>query len=216
MSADKCPIVVLISGNGSNLQALIDASADANFRISAVLSNRPQAYGLERAARAGIATRVIDHTDYDSRDAFDQALQACIEEYQPRLVVLAGFMRILGGDFVRHFAGRIINIHPSLLPKFPGTHTHQRAIDAGDKEHGVSVHFVTEEMDGGPVIAQERVPVLPGDTAEILAARVLEKEHLLYPRVVQWFAADRLRMENNRALLDDQTLPPQGAQEASQ
>lgn len=216
MSADKCPIVVLISGNGSNLQALIDASAAANFSISAVLSNRPQAFGLERAASSGIATRVIDHTHYADRATFDRALLATIEEYQPRLVVLAGFMRILGGEFVRHFAGRIINIHPSLLPKYPGTNTHQRAIDAGDKEHGVSVHFVTEEMDGGPVIAQARVPVLEEDSAESLSARVLEKEHELYPRVVRWFAAGRLQMQDNHALLDNQTLPPQGAEATQQ
>jgi len=212
MSESKCPIVVLISGSGSNLQALIDASADADFTISAVLSNRPQAYGLERAARSGITTRVIDHTDYSDRAEFDAALLNAIEDYQPRLVVLAGFMRLLGGEFVRHFAGRIINIHPSLLPKYPGTNTHQRAIDAGDTEHGVSVHFVTEEMDGGPIIAQERVPVLPDDTAEQLAARVLEREHQLYPAVVRWFADGRLQMNDNHALLDDTPLPPQGAE----
>ena len=212
MSESKCPIVVLISGSGSNLQALIDASTDADFTISAVLSNRPQAYGLERAARSGITTRVIDHTDYSDRAEFDTALLNAIEDYQPRLVVLAGFMRLLGGEFVRHFAGRIINIHPSLLPKYPGTNTHQRAIDAGDTEHGVSVHFVTEEMDGGPIIAQERVPVLPEDTAEQLAARVLEREHQLYPAVVRWFAAGRLQMNDNHALLDDTLLPPQGAE----
>ena len=212
MSESKCPIVVLISGSGSNLQALIDASTDADFTISAVLSNRPQAYGLERAARSGIATRVIDHTAYNDRAEFDAVLLNAIEEYQPKLVVLAGFMRLLGGDFVRHFAGRIINIHPSLLPKYPGTDTHQRAIDAGDTEHGVSVHFVTEEMDGGPIIAQERVPVLSGDSAEQLAARVLEKEHQLYPAVVRWFAAGRLQMSDNHALLDDVLLPPQGAE----
>lgn len=212
MSQSKCPIVVLISGSGSNLQALIDASAEAGFTISAVLSNRPQAFGLERAARSGITTRVIDHTDYSDRTEFDAALLNAIEDYQPKLVVLAGFMRLLGGEFVRHFAGRIINIHPSLLPKYPGTNTHQRAIDAGDTEHGVSVHFVTEEMDGGPIIAQQRVPVLPEDTAEQLAARVLEREHQLYPTVVSWFAAGRLQMSDNHALLDDSLLPPQGAE----
>jgi len=211
VSADKTPIVVLISGNGSNLQALIDASAESNFSISAVISNRPDAFGLERATRSHIATRVLDHTEFSNREEFDLALQDLIEEYQPKLVVLAGFMRLLGGDFVRHFLGRIINIHPSLLPKFPGTHTHQRAIDSGESEHGVSVHFVTEEMDGGPVIAQERVPVLADDTAEVLAARVLEKEHQLYPRVVSWFAADRLHMSGHSAVLDEQQLPPQGA-----
>ena len=211
MVANKCPIVVLISGGGSNLQALIDASANSNFSISAVISNRPQAFGLERAQRSGIATRVVDHTSFASRESFEQALLASIEEFQPALVVLAGFMRLLGGDFVRHFAGRMINIHPSLLPRYPGTNTHQRAIDAGDEEHGVSVHFVTEEMDGGPIIAQQRVPVLKGDSAEVLAARVLEQEHRLYPQVVSWFAAGRLRMSDKHALLDDEILSPQGA-----
>jgi phosphoribosylglycinamide formyltransferase-1 len=212
MTSNKCPIVVLISGNGSNLQALIDASERSDYTISAVISNRPQAYGLERAARAGIATRVVDHTGFGNRDEFDIALRSAIDEYQPALVVLAGFMRLLGGDFVNYFAGRIINIHPSLLPKYPGTHTHQRAIEAGEKEHGVSVHFVTEEMDGGPVIAQQRVPVRADDTPEVLAARVLEKEHLLYPAVVNWFATGRLQMANNKALLDNAVLPPHGAE----
>ncbi len=212
MTGQKCPVVVLISGNGSNLQALIDASAEADFSISAVISNRPQAFGLERAARAGITTRVIDHKDYQDRNQFDAALREAIEEYQPRLLVLAGFMRLLGAEFVNHFAGRIINIHPSLLPKYPGTNTHQRAIEAGDSEHGVSVHFVTEEMDGGPVIAQERVPVFGDDSAETLATRVLAKEHQLYPAVVNWFASGRLQMADNKAVLDNTVLPPQGAE----
>ena len=212
MTTTHCPIVVLISGNGSNLQALIDASVHSNFKIAGVISNRPDAIGLERAQRDNIPTRVVDHSQFGSRKEFDLALLKSIEEFSPSLVVLAGFMRILGADFVNHFADRLINIHPSLLPKYPGIGTHQRAIDAGDKEHGVSVHFVTEETDGGPVIAQERVAIRSDDTAATLAARVLEKEHIIYPKVVSWFAAGRLRMAGNHALLDDEVLPPEGVQ----
>lgn len=212
MTRTHCPIVVLISGNGSNLQALIDASVHSNFKIAGVISNRPGAPGLERAQRDDIPTRIVDHSKFSSRKEFDLVLLENIEEFAPKLVVLAGFMRILGPEFVSHFAGRLINIHPSLLPKYPGTNTHQRAIDAGDQEHGVSVHFVTEQIDGGPVIAQERVTIHRDDTAATLAARVLEKEHIVYPKVVSWFAAGRLRMTGNHALLDDEILPPQGVQ----
>lgn len=212
MESTHCQIVVLISGTGSNLQALIDASVHSNFKISAVISNNPDAKGLERAARDNIATETVNHREFIQREDFDLALRDRIDSYQPDLVVLAGFMRILGGDFVRHYLGRIINIHPSLLPKYPGINTHQRALDAGDAEHGVSIHFVTEELDGGPVIAQDRVPVLQGDTADVLAARVLEKEHLLYPKVVSWFASGRLRLDDNTALLDNETLPAGGVQ----
>lgn len=210
MQPTHCAIAVLISGNGTNLQALIDASRAANYKVGLVISNNPDAFGLQRASRAGIATCVINHRDYDSREAFDRALIAALDAFNPRLIVLAGFMRILSAEFVQHFRGRVINIHPSLLPKYPGTNTHQRVLDAGESEHGVSVHFVTEELDGGPVIAQEKVPVLPSDTASDLEARVHGKEHLVYPRVVSWFAAGRLRMENNGAYLDDQLLPPCG------
>lgn len=212
MEKTHCRVVVLISGNGSNLQALIDHSLASNFKIEAVISNRPDAFGLQRAERDEIATAVVNHQDYSSREEFDLALMKCIDQYDPDLVVLAGFMRILGNDFVSHYSGRILNIHPSLLPKYPGINTHQRALDAGDKEHGVSVHFVTEELDGGPVIAQDRVEVHKSDTAEALAERVLEKEHLLYPKVVSWFASGRLRLENNQALLDGDPLPPGGVQ----
>lgn len=203
-------IVVLISGNGSNLQALIDASLHSNFKISAVISNRADAFGLERAERDQIPTEVIDHNAYANREEFDLALQQSIERHHADLVVLAGFMRLLGGDFVRHFAGRIINIHPSLLPLYPGTNTHERALQAGDNIHGASVHFVTEEMDGGPVIAQERIPVLASDTAETLRLRVLEKEHILYPKVVSWFAAGRLEMRDGQAWMDGAALPSHG------
>jgi phosphoribosylglycinamide formyltransferase-1 len=211
MPETKYSIAVLISGNGSNLQALIDASHLGNYTIGLVISNKSDAYGLERARRANIATQVIDHREYANREDFDAALMAVLDAERPQLIVLAGFMRILSSAFVQHYQGLILNIHPSLLPKYPGTNTHQRAIDAGETEHGVSVHFVTEELDGGPVIAQERVPVLPQDTASELAARVAAQEHVLYPRVVTWFAAGRLVMRDQRAWLDDRLLPPSGA-----
>ena len=212
MPDSNCHIVVVISGSGSNLQALIDASVASNFKISRVISNNPDAFGLERAARENIPTSVVNHRDYDSREEFDLALQKAIDESQPDLVVLAGFMRILGPQFVKAYAGRILNIHPSLLPKYPGINTHQRALDAKDKEHGVSIHFVTEELDGGPVIAQERVSVSKEDTADTLAERVLGKEHLLYPKVVSWFAAGRLGLAGNQAYLDGEALPHGGIQ----
>lgn len=211
MPETKYSIAVLISGNGSNLQALIDASHLGNYTIGLVISNKSDAYGLERARRANIATQVIDHREYANREDFDAALMAVLDAERPQLIVLAGFMRILSSAFVQHFQGLILNIHPSLLPKYTGTNTHQRAIDARETEHGVSVHFVTEELDGGPVIAQERVPVLPQDTARELAARVAAQEHVLYPRVVTWFAAGRLVMRDQRAWLDDRLLPPSGA-----
>ncbi len=203
------PVVVLISGSGSNLQALIDGAAGGELpiRIEAVISNEPDAFGLERARRAGIAAEVVDHRAFDSREAFDQALMAAIDRHQPGLVVLAGFMRILTPAFVHHYAGRLLNIHPSLLPKYQGLHTHRRALEAGDVEHGASVHFVTEELDGGPVILQAKVPVLPGDTPERLADRVLEKEHRIYPLVVKWFAQGRLRLDGDGVLFDDHPLP---------
>ena len=208
----SCHIAVLISGSGSNLQALIDNSIASNFKISAVISNNPDAYGLQRAERDGIPVQVINHRGFDSREEFDQALSNAIDEIGVDLIVLAGFMRILGSTFVNHFSGRILNIHPSLLPRYPGIDTHQRALDAGDKEHGVSIHFVTEDLDGGPVVAQDRVPVLKGDTTEELAARVLEKEHLIYPKVVSWFASGRLRMKAQHAILDGEPLPPTGVE----
>ncbi len=202
-----CSAVVLISGSGSNLQALIDASREgAPFRIAAVISNKGDALGLQRAAKASIETRVIDHKGYDSREAYDQVLIDVIDGYNADLVILAGFMRILSNDFVRHYRGRLLNIHPSLLPKYKGMNTHQRALEAGDESHGASVHFVTEELDGGPVIMQASIPVQKGEDASDLAARVLEHEHIIYPLTVKWFAENRLRMEDNRVILDDQPL----------
>lgn len=207
-----CHIVVLISGSGSNLQALIDASTTANFKISAVISNNQEAYGLQRAEKNNIPVQVIDHRCFETREDFDLILRKTIEEINPNLIVLAGFMRILGSNFVNHFSGRILNIHPSLLPKYPGINTHQRALDGEEQEHGVTVHFVTEALDGGPIIAQMKVPVLEEDTPDILAARVLNREHIIYPKTVAWFSAGRLRMEGTRAILDGEPLPPTGVQ----
>ena len=205
--ATRFPLVVLISGSGSNLQALIDASQrDLPVEIRAVISNRADAYGLERARKAGIPTEVLSHKGYPDRDSYDAALQRLIDGYEPRLVVLAGFMRILTPGLVRHYEGRMFNIHPSLLPAYRGLHTHQRVLDAGDRTHGASVHFVTEELDSGPVIIQARVPVLADDTAEALAARVLEKEHRIYPQAVRWFAEGRLRLNGGRVFLDGRAL----------
>lgn len=207
-----CNVVVLISGSGSNLQALIDSVAhDGNpARIAAVICNRAGAYGLERAKQAGIATELLDHKQFDGREAFDAALIQAIDAHQPDLVVLAGFMRILTPGFVQHYSGRLLNIHPSLLPKHKGLHTHQRAIEAGDSEHGCSVHFVTEELDGGPLVVQAVLPVMADDTAESLARRVHQQEHQIYPLAVRWFAEGRLRLGAQGAMLDGLPLPASG------
>lgn len=206
-----CNAVVLISGSGSNLQALIDSQGEDNpLRIRAVISNRADAYGLTRAQNAGIATQVLDHKAFADREAFDCALIEAIDGFRPDLVVLAGFMRILTPAFVRHYSGRLLNIHPSLLPKHKGLNTHQRALDAQDPEHGCSVHFVSEELDGGPLIIQAVVPVEPGDTAETLALRVHMQEHRIYPTAVRWFAEGRLRLAAEGALLDGEKLPATG------
>jgi phosphoribosylglycinamide formyltransferase 1 len=201
-------IVVLISGSGSNLQAIIDAVQEGRIsgHIAAVISNRPDAYGLERASQAGIPTRVLDHSLYPDRDLFDAELMSVIDEYQPQLIVLAGFMRILTAGFVRHYEGRMLNIHPSLLPKYRGLKTHARAIEAGDNEHGVSIHFVTPELDGGPVVLQARVPIGPSETPETLAAQVLEKEHIIYPLAIGWYTSGQLRLENHQVLLNGKTI----------
>lgn len=208
MTQSPLAVVALISGRGSNLQAIIDAAADGSLPavIRAVISNRPGAAGLGRAARASIPTAVVDHTRYPDRAGFDAALQQAVDRYQPALVVLAGFMRVLTPDFVAHYHGRMLNIHPSLLPRFPGLHTHERALAEGATEHGASVHFVTDDLDGGPVVLQARVPVLAGDTPERLAARVLVQEHRIYPEVIRWVAEGRLRMEGGQVLLDGAPL----------
>ena len=199
---------VLISGGGTNLQAFIDVAAAGASRLDLqlVISNNAAAFGLERAERAGISTAVIDHRDYQSRADFDTALGNRLAQIQPDLILLAGFMRILTPAFIQRFAGRILNIHPSLLPKYPGLDTHQRAIDAGDQWAGSTVHFATEELDGGPVIIQGRVPVMDGDTAATLAARVLEMEHRIYPEAAELFASGRLRLAEGRCWLDDSPL----------
>lgn len=207
-----CRLVILISGSGSNLQSFIDSVGDGSLtaNIAAVFSNRPKAYGLERAANAGIATEVVDHTEFSDRDSFDASLMQKIDRYQPDLIILAGFMRILTPQFVQHYHGRLLNIHPSLLPKYPGLNTHQRAIEAGDSEAGATVHFVTEQLDGGPAIIQARVPINPQDDADSLAKRTLTKEHQIYPLAAQWFAQARLKLDGNRALLDEKVLPASG------
>lgn len=201
-------VVVLISGSGSNLQALINAAAQENsaFRISAVISNRGDAFGLQRAVQANIETRVVPHTDFNSREEYDPALMAAIDSFNPDLVVLAGFMRILTDGFVRHYHQKLLNIHPSLLPKHKGLHTHRRAIEEGDSLHGASVHFVTEELDGGPVFMQARLDVQPDDTPESLAARVLQREHQIFPLAVGWFAEGRIKLEQNQIFLDQLPL----------
>lgn len=204
------PIVVLISGSGSNLQAIIDAAArkELPVEIRAVISNNPSAFGLERARRAGIPALVLDHKAFPGRDAFDAALQTMIDRFEPALVVLAGFMRILGPGFVTHYLGRMLNIHPSLLPALPGLDTHNRALEAGTREHGASVHFVTNELDGGPVIVQARVPILPDDNVKTLAQRVLIQEHHIYSLAIRWFAEGRLQLdqERNQVVLDGTPL----------
>lgn len=205
-------VVVLISGSGTNLQALIDAKQNGELpvNISAVISNRPDVKGLDRARAAGIETLVVNHTEFDSREQFDAELQARIDQFNPQLVVLAGFMRILTEGFTRHYAGRMLNIHPSLLPKYQGLHTHQRAIEAGDQEHGVTVHFVTPELDGGPNIIQAVVSVEKTDNADSLAQKVQAQEHVIYPMAVRWFAEKRLSMDNQHSVLDNEVLPPCG------
>ena len=212
MSKPVKKLCVLISGNGSNLQAIIDdiKANRLNADICGVISNRPHAYGLERAKAAGIPAVCLDHTQFEDRDAYDKALKAQIDEFGAEGVVLAGFMRILTPEFVNSFSGKLMNIHPSLLPKYKGLNTHQRAIDNGDTEHGVSVHFVTPELDGGPVIIQSRVPVFEDDTASDLAERVQEQERRIYPLVLSWYCDGRLKMRNNKAVLDEHELPESG------
>ncbi|MCB1667120.1 MAG: phosphoribosylglycinamide formyltransferase [Porticoccaceae bacterium] len=209
---DKPRIVVLISGSGTNLQAFIDAIANGSLHaeISAVISNKNGVKGLQRANSAGIPTEVIDHRAYESRESFDAQLADCIERYQPDLVILAGFMRILTPGFVNRFLGKMLNIHPSLLPKYQGLNTHQRAIEAGDKEAGTTVHFVTPELDGGPIIVQARVPVIPGDNVDSLAARVLLEEHKIYPMAAEWFCQGRLELTTSGVTLDGKRLPTNG------
>jgi phosphoribosylglycinamide formyltransferase-1 len=196
-------IVILISGRGSNMEAIVNAAKNEAWpaKIAAVISNRAEAGGLDFARSHGIETAVLDHRAYKDRASFDAQLVKLIDSFKPDLVVLAGFMRILTGDFVRHYEGRLLNIHPSLLPLFPGLHTHEQALEAGVAEHGATVHFVTEALDHGPMVIQASVPVLPGDTPDILAKRVLKQEHVIYPRAVRWFIDNRLSISDNRVLV---------------
>ena len=193
-------IVILISGRGSNMEAIHRRCAEDGWpaQVVAVIANRPLAGGLAWAAERGIATRLVDHKAHASREAFDDALAAAIDEHRPDLVVLAGFMRVLGAAFVRRYEGRLLNIHPSLLPAFPGLHTHRRALEAGCKAAGATVHFVTPELDHGPIVMQSVVPVLPGDDEHKLSARVLATEHIIYPLSVRWFVEGKLRIEEGR------------------
>ncbi len=213
-SQAPCRIVVLISGSGSNLQALIDEQLENKLliNIEAVISNQPGVYGLTRAQKHNIPTHVLAHKDYLDRASFDKALANTIDSYQPTLVVLAGFMRILTPEFVRHYTGRMLNIHPSLLPKYQGLHTHQRALDNQDDIHGVSVHFVTEELDGGPIVIQAIVPILQNDTVDSLSKRVQTQEHIIYPMAVNWFARERLAIQEDTVLLDGEPLDKTGHQ----
>lgn len=201
-------LVALISGRGSNLQAILNGSRSGELPVDicAVISNRPDAYGLERARQAKIPAIVLDHKAFPDRTAFEAALRERIDAYAPDLVVLAGFMRVLSADFVAHYQGRMLNIHPSLLPKFRGLHTHARAIAAGERKHGASVHFVTRELDNGPVILQVGVPVLPTDDPDTLATRVLKQEHRIYPLVIRWFAQGRIKLLNDQVLFNGQAL----------
>ena len=204
----KCKTVVLISGSGTNLQAFIDAasSGDIDLDLCLVFSNRPDAFGLQRARAAGIPTACIQHGDFADRESFDRAVAARLDEVGPELLILAGFMRILSPWFVHHYAGRILNIHPALLPAYPGLDTHQRVLDAGEQWHGSTVHFVTEELDGGPRILQGRLAVNPNETADELCARVQAVEHRIYPEAANWFGEGRLAFRADAAWLDGKQL----------
>lgn len=207
-TASRLQLAVLISGEGSNLQAILDACRNGylNAAVCAVVSNRAEAHGLRRALEAGAPIHTVIATSNTERPDYDGALRVVIERHSPQLIVLAGFMRILSGEFVQQYRGRLLNIHPALLPKYRGLHTHRRALEAGEHEHGCSVHFVSDGLDAGPVIAQAKVPVQPGDTETSLAARVQQREHRLYPLVLRWFAEKRIALDGNLVLLDGQPL----------
>lgn len=208
MARPSAPVVVLVSGYGSNLQAILDSAVTGAIPVAvrAVVSDRPEAQALKRARAAGIAVETVTATAHPDRQDYDAALMAAVDRHAPMLVVLAGFMRILTPAFVSRYEGRMLNVHPSLLPKYRGLHTHRRALDAQDKVHGCSVHFVSEELDSGAVVAQAEVPVLPGDDEASLRTRVQQQEHRLYPEVIGWYAAGRLRLEGQRAVLDGVAL----------
>lgn len=204
----SCKIAVLISGGGSNLQSIIDHVEQGHIdaSIACVISNKPDAYGLVRAQDANIPTHVIEHKHHTTREAFEQELIRTLEVYNSKLIILAGFMRILSPTFINEYEGNILNIHPSLLPKYAGLHTHARALEAGDSKHGCSVHFVTADLDEGPLVIQAKVNIENTDTSDALAARVLEKEHIIYPLAVKWFCEKRLAFKNNQAFFDDVPL----------
>ena len=212
MNPKHAAVVILISGRGSNMQAVIDQvrARELPIELSAVISNHPGAQGLKRAREAGIPTRVVDDREFKTRAEFEHALMQCIDACHPQLVALAGFMRVLSNDFVDHYAGRLINIHPSLLPRFRGLSTHERVLQSGATQHGASVHFVTGEVDAGPVIVRAAVPVHPDDTPETLAMRVLKEEHRIYPLAIRWFVEGRLTVRDGRVLLDAKQRPEQG------
>jgi len=204
----SCKIAVLISGGGSNLQSIIDhiEQGHINAELACVISNNPDAFGLVRAQHANIPTHVIEHKNHATREAFEQELIKTLNVYNIKLIILAGFMRVLSPTFINEYQGNILNIHPSLLPKYTGLHTHARALDADDSEHGCSVHFVTADLDEGPLVIQAKVKVEKSDTADVLAARVLEKEHIIYPLAVKWFCENRLALKNSKVHLDDSPL----------
>ena len=212
MSSAPAPVVILISGRGSNLRSILDETRAGRLpiEIRAVISNNPEAEGLQHARAAGVPTEVVNHRDYADRAQFDAKLMQAIDRHAPRLVILAGFMRILGEVFIRHYAGRLLNIHPSLLPAFKGLNTHARALAAGAPQHGASVHFVTNDLDGGPVIVQATVPVRANDSADTLGARVLHEEHRILPLAIRWFVEGRLSLRNGQVLLDGEIRPEQG------
>ncbi|HTJ17450.1 MAG TPA: phosphoribosylglycinamide formyltransferase [Steroidobacteraceae bacterium] len=204
----RLPIAILISGRGSNMRVIVERAAAGTLPVDVrvVVSDKPSAEGLSLAADMNIATRVLEPRDFPDRPAYDRALVELLRQFQPQLVLLAGFMRILTPQFIGAFAGRMLNVHPSLLPKYPGLHTHRRCLEAGDAAHGASIHFVTEQLDGGPVVLQAEVPVVPGDTEITLSARVQQAEHKIYPQAIDWFARGRLLLQNGRAWLDGKPL----------
>ena len=199
--------VVLISGSGSNLQSIIDTADEISLSVKCVISSKSDAYGLQRASEANIPNCSLDHELYNSREDYDSALIKLIDVYQPEVIILAGFMRVLSSQFIEKYQGKILNIHPSLLPKYPGLNTHQRAIDAGEATHGASVHFVTNTLDGGPVVCQQEVIIQAEEDAKTLGSRVLKQEHILYPKAIHWFTQGRLKQVNDTtATLDDQII----------
>jgi phosphoribosylglycinamide formyltransferase-1 len=208
LTAGRCKTAILVSGSGTNLQAFIDRVADGRLEIDLVVvfSNKPEAYGLSRAKNAGIATVCVQHGDFESRELFDRAVAGELDKYQPDLIILAGFMRILSPWFVRHYEGKVLNVHPALLPLYPGLNTHQRVLDAGDSHHGSTVHFVTEELDGGPRIVAGRLPIVPGESADDLQRRVQAVEHQVYPQAAQWFGEGRIRYLEGQAFFDGEPL----------